>query len=1341
MANTENKVSGLLDRLAHRLGLKLRGKLILIFVLVKVVPLILLTALAWYQITLLGDALSEEAIEDAIEELSQSAMETLERTTTDTATEIAGFLYDRDSDIDYLAAIRPEGDDYTALAAQYQAFIETQTANIVDPGTWDLAADGMSWVRVDAPQPAPVTDISSNPENNDVVFGGSFHYRSPDIIEYKQVPLYDEIVFMSPDLQELAKVTAQDSTKRNYPLSTALLDLSDRANTYIGSETFADYISDLAPGEIYVSDVIGAYVPSHYIGMYTPKQMAISAVNAEINALNALDSSQEIDMLIERLTALKTETIAALDISYTSGDFTGVHEATIAAILPLLNDAYLDINDRELLERGQVLYDTIAKLSFDPTAEAYAGQENPLGVHFEGIVRWIEPVTAEDGTLLGYVSLALNHDHIMEFVDHISPMEDRYTDMPSAFEGNYAFIWDYQCRSIAHPRQHSIVGYDPETGLEQIPWLETSIYEDLSARTGSSDLDEFRAAWPDLLYDPQPYEDDGSSVRQLIQGVTTFDEQSRTKKPAAALTANGYVGLDGRYLNNAPQCTGWMDLTHDGGSGSFYILWSGVYKPTTAAAIPYYTGQYAPSEENGWSQRGFAMVTIGAGIESFQDSALASGEQMRAITLDNLQDTSLRLILTTAILIFAVILIAIWLANSITGSIRRLINGVSQFRSGRRQFRFNSIETDEFGLLANSIDFMAQGIVDSVNGPMTIIDLDLRIIYMNEAILSLLGKSFDEVVGKHYRDFSFYPPDSVYDPLNALFEGYEAQVIHVPALDKYFRGTASNFLDPAGEKIGYYVVSVDVTEIQQARNRAEQASEAKTSFLSNMSHEMRTPMNAIIGMTTIGKAAHDLDRKDYCFDKIENASNHLLGVINDILDISKIEANKFVLSPVEFEFDRMLQRVVNFMTFRVEESGLMLHVHFDHDIPRSLVADDQRLAQVITNLLTNAVKFTPAGGSITLETRLVDSDEDRVMIRVSVVDTGIGIAADQIERVFAEFEQAEMTTSRRSGGTGLGLAISKRIVEMMDGALTVTSELEKGSNFTFTFRAERGSERHPQLLLPGVNWSTVRILAIDDAEDIRLFFTELSNRFDLTCDVASSGAEALEMIEHKGDYDIYFVDWKMPGMDGIELSQRIKNKEGSRSIVVMISATEWGLIEDEARAAGVDHYLPKPLFPSSIADCINQIIGSEILADEAADKPDALAEGEGDFEDFRILLVEDIEVNREIVSALLEPTLVTIEIAENGLEAVEAFQADPEGFDLIFMDVQMPLMDGLEATRRIRKLDIPRAQTIPIVAMTANAFREDIEQCLAAGMNGHIGKPLDFSEVIGILYRYLKKHD
>jgi signal transduction histidine kinase len=393
-------------------------------------------------------------------------------------------------------------------------------------------------------------------------------------------------------------------------------------------------------------------------------------------------------------------------------------------------------------------------------------------------------------------------------------------------------------------------------------------------------------------------------------------------------------------------------------------------------------------------------------------------------------------------------------------------------------------------------------------------------------------------------------------------------------------------------------------KLRELKESAEAASVAKSEFLANMSHEIRTPMNAIIGMTSIGKSAIDIEKKDYAFGRIDNASQHLLGVINDILDMSKIEAGKLELSILEFSFEKMLQKVVAINNFRVEEKHQDFTVHIDRNIPQMLIGDDQRLTQVITNLISNAVKFTPEQGGIHLNTRFIDEDNDICTIQIEVTDTGIGISEEQQAKLFGSFQQAESSTSRKYGGTGLGLAISKRIVEMMGGTIWIESELGKGSTFAFTIKTERGV--------------------------------------------------------------------------------------------------------------------------------------SESDADKPTDTEESPSDTPEQFAGYRILLAEDVEINKEIVLALLEPTQIDIDCVDNGAEALQLFSESPDKYDMIFMDVQMPVMDGYEATRQIRALDFPKAKEIPIVAMTANVFKEDIESCLAAGMNNHIGKPLDLNEVLARLHQYIK---
>jgi signal transduction histidine kinase len=408
----------------------------------------------------------------------------------------------------------------------------------------------------------------------------------------------------------------------------------------------------------------------------------------------------------------------------------------------------------------------------------------------------------------------------------------------------------------------------------------------------------------------------------------------------------------------------------------------------------------------------------------------------------------------------------------------------------------------------------------------------------------------------------------------------------------------------------------DVTQLTRAKTSAETANRAKSDFLSRMSHEMRTPMNAIIGMTHIAKTSRDPERKDYCLEKVDEASKHLLGVINDILDMSKIEADKLELSPVEFNFEKMIMKVTDVIIFRIDEKKQNFAVHLDPRIPPVLTGDAQRLAQILTNLLSNAVKFTPEQGTIRLEVALEKTEGRLCTIRISVTDTGIGITEEQKSRLFNPFEQADGGISRKFGGTGLGLAISRRLVEMMGGAIRIESRPGAGSSFIFTIKAEQALEP--------------RAAASPDSSD-----------------------------------------------------------------------------------AG-----------SAAADNGNTPAGGA---------------GKDAFKGYRIILAEDVELNREIVLALLEDTGLTIDCAENGAAALNLFSENPGRYDLIFMDVHMPEMDGFEATRRIRALDNPRGASIPIIAMTANVFREDIERCLEAGMNDHIGKPLDIAVVLEKLRKYLRE--
>ncbi|GHU29855.1 hypothetical protein FACS1894172_01850 [Spirochaetia bacterium] len=544
------------------------------------------------------------------------------------------------------------------------------------------------------------------------------------------------------------------------------------------------------------------------------------------------------------------------------------------------------------------------------------------------------------------------------------------------------------------------------------------------------------------------------------------------------------------------------------------------------------------------------------------------------------------------------------------------------------------------------------------------------------------------------------------------------------------------------------IIAIDITERRRlsdelisAKEIAEQSSHAKSSFLTRMSHEMRTPMNAIIGMTTIAQNTQDAEKIHYSLTRINEASIHLLGVINDILDMSKIEAGKFELSYSEFNFEKMLIRVTDVMNFRIEEKHQNFIITMDHTLPPIIISDEQRLAQVITNLLSNAVKFTPEEGKITMTVAdhgaLTTTDGTMHRIRISVTDTGIGIAKDQQKKLFSLFEQADGSIVRKFGGTGLGLAISKNIVEMMGGSIWIDSELGQGSTFNCEITVPTLSQ-YPETIQP-VDWEKLRILVVDDSPDILEYFQYFAEKMHTHCKTASNGLEAYQLMEDSVNesgtpFDIVFVDWKMPVMNGIELSKRIKEHFQQKSVVIMISGFEWETIKDEAHNAGVDGFVPKPLFPSAIIDCVNRYFASSHSA--SPEKVDESDNVEGIFEGRHVLLAEDVEINREIVFALLEDTKVTMDYAENGIEVLSLFKENPESYDLILMDISMPEMDGFEASEKIRALPFEKAQKIPIIAMTANVFREDIEKCLASGMNDHVGKPIDMED----LMKKLKKH-
>ncbi|MDR0723194.1 MAG: response regulator [Treponema sp.] len=553
--------------------------------------------------------------------------------------------------------------------------------------------------------------------------------------------------------------------------------------------------------------------------------------------------------------------------------------------------------------------------------------------------------------------------------------------------------------------------------------------------------------------------------------------------------------------------------------------------------------------------------------------------------------------------------------------------------------------------------------------------------------------------------------------------------------DRPFIKAEEDLLQSAAILIASAILRASMTEDLLEANRAAIAgTRAKTDFLSRMSHEIRTPMNAIIGMTTLAQKASDMKRVQYCIKQIENSSRQLLGIINDVLDMSKIEANKLEILREAFQFEDMIQHVVNVVQVKMDEKGQDFHVNIENVFTRTVISDELRLSQVLINLLTNAVKFTPDCGKISLLVRQMPIDADTARLHIEVVDTGIGITHEQKPRLFHLFEQAENNTTRKYGGTGLGLSISKSIVNLMGGDIWIEDNPGGGSRFVFEIIIQWGKVCRTDKLPKGL-CRDLRILVVDDDVETLDYFESILESFSLACDRAESGVEAVDRAkvrEQEGrPYDLVFLDWKMPGMDGCETAREIKRSICGNPIIIMISSASQNEVSSALASIGVTRFLPKPILPSTLYNTIITSMGY----DQRSAGRDESGIPAYDWSDRTLLLVEDVEVNREVVIGILEDTGITIEYAENGMRAVERFRE--HDYNIVLMDIQMPGMDGFDATRVIRSLKKANAASCPIIAMTANAFKEDVHDCLAAGMNGHIAKPIDIEQLFTTLAEYL----
>ncbi len=550
--------------------------------------------------------------------------------------------------------------------------------------------------------------------------------------------------------------------------------------------------------------------------------------------------------------------------------------------------------------------------------------------------------------------------------------------------------------------------------------------------------------------------------------------------------------------------------------------------------------------------------------------------------------------------------------------------------------------------------------------------------------------------------------------------------------------------DEHGRVNGAAAIISDVTkryelqaEVMLAKEAAEDAAKAKSQFLANMSHEIRTPMNAIIGMTKIAKGTQDIKKIKTCLDKVEASSSHLLNIINDILDISKIDAGRLELVKDSFDLETVLADVISVVVVRSDEKQQDLFVKIADDVPREMYGDSMRLSQVLLNLLSNAIKFTPDHGKVSLDVTVKGIQGGTLELEFVITDSGIGMSKDQLKNLFRAFEQADNTITKRFGGTGLGLAISQKIVHKMGGDIQVDSELNRGSKFTFNvfFDVSENTQTLTGTPVP-FDSKNLKVLIVDDSTEIRQYMSEILSAHHIQHKTAADGYKALELVrdgvKEGKPFRIIFMDYRMEGIDGLETTRQIKALRNDNAVIIMMSMYEMDKIAKEADALGIRRFLSKPIFPSSIIDVINEIMGKRGVT-----KTSAKALVAGEYATKSLLIAEDMEINRDILASVLASSKIKITMAEDGQRAVDLFKKDPAAYDVILMDVQMPVLDGYSATRAIRDSGLVRAKEIPIIALTANAFKEDADAALSAGMNGHLTKPIDEKKLFAVLSDYL----
>lgn len=1227
----------------------IRTKLIIIFILIKVLPLIALAWYAWEQIAKLTvsvekqsrqmisnthevvSGVSKLSTENSIRALDEKSRETIERLTTDTAKQVADFLYDRDNDI--LLASQIEADE-----SKYRQFLHSRFRPVIMHQPWVMADNGEYWIPSSTENLGNEPSISATNEDN----SKEFHYRSPDRDSIRENrPLYLEMTFIDLSGNEIVKVGSSGI------LSSAKQNVADPVNTYCRSETYFEALKKLSPGEIYVSEVIGPYVEGHMIGTYS---------KAKAN------------------------------------------------------------------EKG---------VEFEPELSGYAGKENPVGRRFQGLVRWGTPVVEKD-RIVGYVTLALDHTHIMEFTDHLVPTEERYSAISDAGSGNYGFMWDDKGRNISHPRDYFIVGYDPVAGEQAVPWLDEEMY----------------SIW----------QEKGMSMIDFQSQAPTFKEQSLKKKPASPLIQAGMLGLDCRYLNFAPQCTGWFNLTQKGGSGSFLIFWSGLWKLTTAAAIPYYTGDY------GHSPRGFGFVTIGANVDEFHHSAMETAETIGDIESDftqkleedkkdhiallhlTLQKTFRNLSVYTLVMIAVVICIAVVMAGVLTSRIISIVLGIRRFQQGDRSHRLKLQSSDEMGQLAHAYNEMADTVqtyisdveraktkLETVNSQLegeierrqraqedlsqhrdnlekTVRDrtqelekeiierkrveklqweVEERLRKQNDVLLDLAGnqalysgnldESFDAIVSLASRtlqadrcgvwlldedglsctcrmlvvdgqnlepdeqpflmtDYPLYMATLINDKTIATSDVSNDERLKELTSHKYLSSRNIQSILIAGikehgqfagwvsfsqisserewplDEINFAASIADIIGLAIGTANQKRATEEKEALTSRL---RRAEKMEALG-TLAGGVAHDLNNilsgivtyPELLLLQLPQDSNlrepvktiltsgkRAAAIVQDLLTM----ARRGVATMEVVDLNRVVEDYINSPEYH-ELISYHTHANIECRLEPGLLnilGSSVHLSKTLMNLVANGLEAIPEIGRVTISTencyidrpvKGYDVVNEGDYVALTVKDTGIGISSKDFNRIFEPFY-----TKKKMGrsGTGLGMAVVWGTVKDHQGYIDFESHENRGSRFTLYFPVTRklSDDTSPKEMDTYLG-NGESILVVDDVEEQREIASAILTALGYRVDSVESGEAAIEYL-HNNKADLIILDMIMdPGIDGLDTYREIINHWPDQKVIITSGFSETERTR-EVLHLGASVYLKKPYTIEKFGTAVYSVLSSK----------------------------------------------------------------------------------------------------------------------------------------------------